>query len=91
MSSFEKVDAVRRTLEGLELDEKQRTRLADFLFQKQRVKGKDRDLCPDDFDSLGELGAGNGGVVTKVNTSFRPRYGVQRFILKEFIFTKKYR
>lgn len=61
------VDAVRRTLEGLELDEKQRTRLADFLFQKQRVKGKDRDLCSDDFDCLGELGAGNGGVVTKVS------------------------
>ncbi|OQR73725.1 dual specificity mitogen-activated protein kinase kinase 1-like [Tropilaelaps mercedesae] len=60
------VDAVRRTLEGLDLDEKQRTRLADFLFQKQRVKGKDRDLCPEDFDNLGELGAGNGGVVTKV-------------------------
>ncbi|XP_022690327.1 dual specificity mitogen-activated protein kinase kinase 1-like isoform X1 [Varroa jacobsoni] len=62
----EQVDAVRRSLEGLDLDEKQRTRLADFLFQKQRVKGKDKDLCPEDFDSLGELGAGNGGVVTKV-------------------------
>lgn len=58
------VDALKKSLDGLELDEKQRMRLEDFLYQKQKVKGKD--LCSDDFDNLGELGAGNGGVVAKV-------------------------
>ena len=33
-----------------------------FLSQKQEVG----ELTDDDFDKLGELGAGNGGVVTKV-------------------------
>ena len=51
-----------KTLEGLELDDQQRRRLEAFLSQKQKVG----ELNADDFDSLGELGAGNGGVVTKV-------------------------
>lgn len=33
-----------------------------FLSQKQKVG----ELCEDDFEKIGELGAGNGGVVTKV-------------------------
>jgi mitogen-activated protein kinase kinase 1 len=56
------IEALHKTLEGLELDEQQRKRLETFLSQKQKVG----ELNADDFDNLGDLGAGNGGVVTKV-------------------------
>ncbi|GBN41047.1 Dual specificity mitogen-activated protein kinase kinase 1 [Araneus ventricosus] len=56
------IEALQRTLEGLDLDEQQRKRLEAFLSQKQKVG----ELSVDDFENLGELGAGNGGVVTKV-------------------------
>lgn len=56
------IEALHKTLEGLELDEQQRKRLEAFLSQKQKVK----EINADDFDNLGDLGAGNGGVVTKV-------------------------
>ncbi|CAN8005167.1 unnamed protein product, partial [Ixodes hexagonus] len=56
------MEALQKTLEGLELDEQQRRRLEAFLSQKQKVG----ELSSDDFENLGELGAGNGGVVTKV-------------------------
>ncbi|XP_064474410.1 dual specificity mitogen-activated protein kinase kinase 1-like isoform X1 [Ornithodoros turicata] len=56
------MEALQKTLEGLELDEQQRKRLEAFLSQKQKVG----ELSSDDFENLGELGAGNGGVVTKV-------------------------
>ncbi|XP_021960285.1 dual specificity mitogen-activated protein kinase kinase dSOR1 isoform X3 [Folsomia candida] len=49
-------------LSKLELDEQQRQRMKSFLSQKQKVG----ELCEDDFEKIGELGAGNGGVVTKV-------------------------
>lgn len=55
-------DALNKTLEGLELDDTQRERLKTFLSQKEKVS----ELNVDDFDNLGDLGAGNGGVVTKV-------------------------
>ncbi len=44
------------------MDEPQRKRMKVFLVQKQKVG----DLCSEDFEKLGELGAGNGGVVLKV-------------------------
>ncbi|CAL1286342.1 unnamed protein product [Larinioides sclopetarius] len=57
-TSFE---ALQKSLEGLELDDKQRKRLEAFLTQKQKVG----ELINEDLENLGELGAGNGGVVTK--------------------------
>lgn len=56
------IEALQKSLEGLELDEQQRRRLETFLSQKQKVG----ELSVDDLENLGELGAGNGGVVTKV-------------------------
>ena len=50
------------TLEGLELDEQQRKRLEAFLSDKQKVG----ELKDDDFENMGELGAGSVGVVAKV-------------------------
>lgn len=55
-------ERLHKKLEELELDDQQRKRLELFLTQKQQVG----ELNGDDFDKLGELGAGNGGVVTKV-------------------------
>lgn len=57
------IEALQRTLEGLELDDQQRNRLEAFFIQRQRVG---ENLCLEDFTLKGELGAGNGGVVTKV-------------------------
>ena len=56
------IESLYKTLEGLDLDDQQRKRLESFLTQKQKVG----ELNPEDFEYLGELGAGNGGVVTKV-------------------------
>ncbi|XP_076356667.1 dual specificity mitogen-activated protein kinase kinase 1-like [Tachypleus tridentatus] len=56
------IEAMQKTIESLDLNDLQRKRLVDFLTQKQKVK----ELNNDDFQNLGELGAGNGGVVTKV-------------------------
>ena len=57
------VDALMKKLGELELDEQQRQRLEQFFTQKQRVGGE---MCAEDFDTDGELGAGNGGVVWRV-------------------------
>ena len=43
-------------------DSNQRRRLKTFLEDKQKVG----ELKDEDFENLGELGSGNGGVVTKV-------------------------
>ncbi|KAI1296661.1 Dual specificity mitogen-activated protein kinase kinase 1 [Halotydeus destructor] len=56
------IEALHKTLEGLDLDDQQRKRLETFLSQKEQVG----ELNQDDFENLGDLGAGNGGVVTKV-------------------------
>lgn len=56
------LEALQKSLEGLEMDDQQRKRLEAFLTQKQKVG----ELVCEDFENLGELGAGNGGVVTKV-------------------------
>lgn len=56
------IDALQERLEELEMDEEQRKRLESFLGQKEKVG----ELCDEDFEKLGELGAGNGGVVMKV-------------------------
>uniref|UniRef100_S4RHM4 mitogen-activated protein kinase kinase n=1 Tax=Petromyzon marinus TaxID=7757 RepID=S4RHM4_PETMA len=56
------LEELQKKLEELELDEQQKKRLEAFLTQKQKVG----ELKDDDFEKLSELGAGNGGVVTKV-------------------------
>ncbi|XP_018026319.1 dual specificity mitogen-activated protein kinase kinase 1 [Hyalella azteca] len=48
-------------IHDLDLDDNQRKRMEVFLFQKQQIG----ELNTDDFEKLGELGAGNGGVVNK--------------------------
>ncbi|XP_013381692.1 dual specificity mitogen-activated protein kinase kinase 1 isoform X2 [Lingula anatina] len=61
-SSSTNVESLQKALAGLDLDDQQRQRLEQFLTQKKKV----RELMAEDFQRLGELGAGNGGVVTKV-------------------------
>uniref|UniRef100_T1JFQ8 mitogen-activated protein kinase kinase n=1 Tax=Strigamia maritima TaxID=126957 RepID=T1JFQ8_STRMM len=56
------LETLQKKLEDLDLDDQQRRRLEAFLTQKQQVG----ELNGEDFDKLGELGAGNGGVVTQV-------------------------
>ncbi|XP_011707624.1 PREDICTED: dual specificity mitogen-activated protein kinase kinase dSOR1 [Wasmannia auropunctata] len=56
------IDILQARLEDLEMDEEQKKRLESFLGQKEKVG----ELCGEDFEKLGELGSGNGGVVTKV-------------------------
>ncbi|KAI0237808.1 Dual specificity mitogen-activated protein kinase kinase 1 [Lamellibrachia satsuma] len=56
------VEELQHKLDELDLDDKQKQRLKQFLTQKEKVG----DLVGDDFEKLGELGAGNGGVVTQV-------------------------
>ncbi|XP_020287898.1 dual specificity mitogen-activated protein kinase kinase 1 [Pseudomyrmex gracilis] len=65
------IDAIQEELEELEMtmDEEQRKRLENFLVQKDKVG----ELCDEDFEKLGELGAGNGGVVMKVR---HKKYGL---------------
>jgi len=63
------IDAIQERLEELEMDDEQRKRLESFLGQKEKVG----ELCDEDFEKLGELGAGNGGVVMKVR---HKKYGL---------------
>ncbi|KAF4532841.1 hypothetical protein B566_EDAN014798 [Ephemera danica] len=57
------IETLQEKLEELEMDDLQRRRMESFLCQKKQVGG---DLTDEDFEKLGELGAGNGGVVMKV-------------------------
>ncbi|CAH0562219.1 unnamed protein product [Brassicogethes aeneus] len=57
------IDNLTARLEELDMDDTQRKRIEWFLCQKEKIGG---DLSDDDFEKLGELGSGNGGVVTKV-------------------------
>ncbi|XP_005089386.1 dual specificity mitogen-activated protein kinase kinase 1 isoform X2 [Aplysia californica] len=56
------LEALQQKLQELDIDDQQRERLEEFLSQKQKIG----ELLEEDFEKLGELGAGNGGVVTKV-------------------------
>lgn len=60
--NVDSIEALTMTLEGLELDDQQRKRLETFLSDKQKVG----ELKDDDFENMGELGAGSVGVVAKV-------------------------
>ena len=53
---------LQKKLEELEMDDTQRERMQSFMSMKQKAG----DLNAEDFEKLGELGAGNGGVVIKV-------------------------
>ena len=57
-----KVEDLQKKLEELDIDDSQRKRLEIFLKEKQKIG----ELSADEFEKLGELGAGNGGVVWKV-------------------------
>ncbi|XP_038079443.1 dual specificity mitogen-activated protein kinase kinase 1-like [Patiria miniata] len=57
--------AIAKKLAELELDETQIERMKIFLTMKEKVLAVG-ELTGDDFEKLEELGAGNGGVVTKV-------------------------
>lgn len=63
------IDTIQERLEELEMDDEQRKRLKSFLGQKEKVG----ELSDEDFEKLGELGAGNGGVVMKVR---HKKYGL---------------
>lgn len=56
------IESLTQKLKELDIDDQQRQRLEHFLTQKQTVG----ELTADVFDKIGELGAGNGGVVMKV-------------------------
>lgn len=56
------IEDLTERLEELEMDDTQRKRIEVFLCQKEKIG----ELTDDDFDKLGELGSGNGGVVMKV-------------------------
>lgn len=58
------IETLQEKLEELGMDESQRKRMEFFLCQKEKITGKE--LSDSDFEKLGELGAGNGGVVMKV-------------------------
>lgn len=57
------IDDLTARLEELDMDDTQRRRIEVFLCQKKKIG---TDLGDDDFEKLGELGSGNGGVVMKV-------------------------
>lgn len=59
---MQKVEEIRKKIDALELDTQQRERLEAFIAEKRKIG----ELKAEDFDKLAELGAGNGGVVTKV-------------------------
>lgn len=57
------LEVLESQLSQLEIDEQQKQRMRFFMCQKQKVGGE---LVDEDFEKLGELGVGNGGVVAKV-------------------------
>ena len=59
---LQKVEEIRKKFNELELDDQQRKRLEAFIAEKRKIG----ELNAEDFEKLAELGAGNGGVVTKV-------------------------
>lgn len=56
------IEVLTERLEQIEMDDTQRRRIEVFLCQKEKIG----ELSDDDFEKLGELGQGNGGVVMKV-------------------------
>lgn len=61
------IDNLTERLEEIDMDDMQRKRIEVFLCQKEKIG----ELSDDDFEKLGELGSGNGGVVMKVRHKSR--------------------
>ena len=59
---LDSLEDLEERLSELEMDDQQRQRMKFFLCEKQKL-GR---LDDTDFQDLGDLGAGNGGVVIKV-------------------------
>lgn len=60
--NLQEIEDVRKKLDELDIDIQQRKRLEEFLNEKRKIG----ELVADDFEKINDLGAGNGGVVTKV-------------------------
>ena len=61
----DEIDSLQNRMENVDMtgyDDKQKERLEEFLINKEKVG----ELNGEDLEKLGELGAGNGGVVNKV-------------------------
>lgn len=56
------IDNIQERIEELNMNDTEKKRLENFLCQKSTIG----ELTDDDLEKLGELGAGNGGVVMKV-------------------------
>ncbi|XP_026287024.1 dual specificity mitogen-activated protein kinase kinase dSOR1 isoform X2 [Frankliniella occidentalis] len=56
------IDNIQERIEELNMNDTEKKRLENFLCQKSAIG----ELTDDDLEKLGELGAGNGGVVMKV-------------------------
>ena len=56
------LEELQKKLKEMNINDTQRERLQEFLVIKEKVG----ELQHEDFKKLGELGAGNGGVVAKV-------------------------
>lgn len=64
----DEIDSLQKRMGNVDMtgyDEMQKERLTEFLISKDKVG----ELNSDDLEKLGELGAGNGGVVNKVRHS----------------------
>lgn len=57
------IEMLLNKLSELDINDEQKNRLKEFFLQKEMIK---EDLSSDVLLSLGEIGSGNGGVVTKV-------------------------
>lgn len=56
------LEQLQKKLDELDINDEQKNRLKEFFMQKEQIK----ELNTDDLKNLGEIGSGNGGVVTKV-------------------------
>ena len=56
------LETLQKKLDELDINDEQKQRLKEFITQKDKIK----ELNSEDLKNLGEIGSGNGGVVTKV-------------------------
>lgn len=82
------LEALSERLEELGMDDTQRKRMEFFLCQKEKIGGE---LSDDDFEKLGELGAGNGGVVMKVRHKSSGLIMARKVLLQFFVCLLKLR
>jgi len=64
MSSFDSfIKQLKDAMADVDITDEQRARMNEFFNQKALLGGE---MCPDDFETITDLGCGNSGVVTKV-------------------------